>query len=247
MNLRRCEAFILLLCLLLAIGIPLLAQRGFEHPVEVEHPVEKVPEQAKEAEKSASEKAVDEAFEKQRNAYEEEWKFHDRYSKVDREYYGWLSSGEFKKPFNQLVDDAIVSIRHFSNQKVFKNAGNQQIVEALSSQSQALPPPNRLNLQLRPQWFGSDTLEVSKPGSSASTSVNMNSLKDYISEAIDKERYPPLAPGEIIMEVKAPVMPESAGDIKMHLPSHHLQTGEKGKVAPQPAADNTAPLIHAKP
>ena len=130
---------------------------------------------------------------------EEERKFYERYSTADREYFGWFSAIDLKKPFNQLVDDAIVSMRAKSGAMVFKNAGNQQIVEVLSAESHALPPPSRLNLELQQSWYKPDTLEVTRPGSAESATVRMGSLKDYISDAIDRLKYPPQDPSKVVV------------------------------------------------
>ena len=146
-----------------------------------------------------STEALSKLSEDWRKYQEEQKKYYERYATTDREYFGWFSSTELKKPFNQLVDDAIVSIRAKSSAKVFKNAGNQEIVKVLSAESQALPPPDRLNLQLQESWYKPDALEVTKPGSSESASVRMGSLKDYISEAIDRLTYPPTDPSKIVV------------------------------------------------
>ena len=198
------KALIHALFLLIALSTPLLAQ--------IEAPIK---EGAKAAE-SAIDKAVKEAAEKDtatapkedtlrqateawKRYQEEERKFYERYSVVDREYFGWFSAADLKKPFNQLVDDAIISIRTKSGAKLFKNAGNQQIVEVLSAESQALPPPDRLNLELQQSWYKPDALEVTRAGTSESASVRMTSLKDYISEAIDRLTYPPRDPSKVVI------------------------------------------------
>ncbi len=202
----RRKTLIALLCMLFAGSLWLPAQ---------------VPEQAareitKEATKSAAEKAADanaEAIDKTgaevratneawQKYQEEERKYYERYSTPDREYFGWFSSAEIKKPFNQLVDDAIVSIRHQEGARQFKSAGNQQIVEALSAESQALPPPDRLTLTLHEHWLMPDSLDVSNANSSATATIRMTSLKDYISDAIDQLTYPPPDPSKIVLHPK---------------------------------------------
>lgn len=201
MKLRRPEILAAVFCFVIA-TTPLLAQ--------FERPAEKVVEDVvKDGEKPAAEKAItkkptDDSAEQVRRAnedwqkyQEEQKKYYERYVTTDREYFGWFASAELKKPFNQLVDDAIVSIRSKSGAKIFKNAGNRQIVEALSAESQALPPPDRLNLELQRTWYKPDTLEVTKPGTAESASVRMGSLKDYISDAIDRLTYPPKDPSKV--------------------------------------------------
>jgi polyhydroxyalkanoate synthesis regulator phasin len=198
LKLRR-QILASLFCVVIAATTPLLAQ--------LEHPAEKIVEDVvKEGEKPAAEKTTDDLAEQVRKStedwqkyQEEQKKYYERYATTDREYFGWFASAELKKPFNQVVDDAIVSIRSKSGAKVFKNAGNRQIVEALSAESQALPPPDRLNLELQESWYKPDTLEVTKPGSSESASVRMGSLKDYISDAIDSLTYPPTDPSKVVL------------------------------------------------
>lgn len=199
----RCKVLIPILWLLLTGSLWLPAQVA-------EHAAEEI---GKESTKSAAEKAADanakaiddaaaevrKATEDWQKYQEEERKYYERYSTPDREYYGWFSSAEIKKPFNEVLDNAIVAIRQKEGAKLFKNAGNQQIVDALSAQSQALPPPDRLTLTLHEHWFTSDSLDVSKADSSASASVRMSSLKDYISDAIDQLTYPPVDPSKVVL------------------------------------------------
>lgn len=214
MRLRRPEILAVVFCLVIAATAPLLAQ--------IERPAEKVVEDtAKDFEKPAAEKPTDDlaaqahkATEDWQKYQEEERKYYDRYHTTDREYFGWFASAELKKPFNQVVDDAIASIRSKSGAKAFKNAGNRQIVEALSAESQALPPPERLNLELQETWYKPDTLEVTKPGSSESASVRMGSLKDYISDAIDRLTYPPKDPSKIDL------LPNKAAQKMRVVPAH---------------------------
>jgi hypothetical protein len=202
---RPRKSLVIALWLLLVANAALLAQAPeMARPAEkaVESAVEKSGETA--AEKQARElddaaAAVRKANEDWQKYQEEERKYYEKYSNQSRDYFSWSSDAQLKKPFNQVVDDAIVSIRVKSGAKDFKNAGNQQIVEVLASQSQALPPPDRLNMHLEEHWYMPDTLEVTKPGSSASASIRMGSLKDYISEAISKLTYPPTDPSKVVI------------------------------------------------
>lgn len=198
------KALIYALFLLIALSTPSLAQ--IEAPIKegakaAESAIDKAVKDAAEKDTATAPKedTLRQATEAWKKYQEEERKFYERYSTADREYFGWFSAAELKKPFNQLVDDAIVSIRAKSGAKLFKNAGNQQIVEVLSAESQALPPPDRLNLKLQESWYKPDALEVTKPGTTESANVRMTSLKDYISEAIDRLNYPPKDPSKIVV------------------------------------------------
>ncbi len=144
--------------------------------------------------KELDQKTVDELFKGD--------EFYQKYSAVDREYYGWFSSAELKKPFNSLVDDAIISIRQAHSGALFKAPANNQVVDALQRQNQSLAPPQQLKLDLQTGWILPDTLKVSKGSDSAT--VRMSTLKDYISEAIGKVDFPPFGPSHIKGYVPVP-------------------------------------------
>ena len=186
---RRKHAFIAALFFLLVCRLPLFGQG--EIPREIVRQTEPAARKAGEEVFGKSGKSIDRDFEKY---FEEEKKFYSEYSTVDRSYFSFFSSAAIKRPFNQLVDDAIVSIRASQAAKLYKNAGNQQIVDALARQNQTLAPPQRLKLELQPHRLLPDELDVSKPDGSASGSVRMSSLQDFISEAIDKITFPPSNP-----------------------------------------------------
>jgi hypothetical protein len=138
--------------------------------------------------------------------------FYQKYSTVDREYYGWFSSAELKKPFNSLVDDAIISIRQTNSAALFKAPANSQVVDALQKQNQALAPPEQMKLDLETGWIFSDTLKVSKGSDSAT--VRMSTLKDYISEAIGKVDFPPFGPSHIKGLIVVPNKPGHPVQVK---------------------------------
>jgi hypothetical protein len=185
---RRHKILVAALWFLLASPIALAAQA--EIPRQTERQAEPA---AKKLGEEVFGKSTERDFEKY---FEEEKKFYNEYSKVDRSYFSFFSAAEIKRPFNQLVDDAILSIRTSQTAKLFENAGNQQIVDTLSRQNQALAPPQRLKLELQENLIMPDKLEVSKADGSASGSVRMSTLKDYISDAIEKTRFPPYDPSQ---------------------------------------------------
>jgi hypothetical protein len=182
---RRNKALIAAFWFLLACRVPLAGQKS-EIARQVAEPA------AKTLGGEVFGKDLDKDFAKY---MEEEKKFYAEYSAVDRSYFSFFSAAEVKRPFNQLVDTAIVSIRQ-SDRTAFKNANNQQVVEALSRQNQALAPPERLKLELNEHVLWPDTLDVSKADGSANGSVHMSTLRDYISDAINKITYPPLHPSQ---------------------------------------------------
>jgi hypothetical protein len=181
MNRLYRKSLIVVFGLLLAATTPLFAQ----HPVEFERPVEKFERPVEKAVAHPPEEEGESASKKA-----EEWR-KERSSTVDREYFGSFSSPELKKPFNQLVDHAIDAIISASS--------NEQVFNALTSQNQELPPPERLTLKLNEHWFLPDTIDVSKAGSSKTATVYAGTLKDYISDAIDKV---------VIVAPKLPELPE---------------------------------------
>src|SRR5262245_17303322 len=100
---RRNQALTAALFFLLVCRLPLFGQG--EIPREIVRQAEPA---ARKAGEEVFGKSLDKDFEKY---LEEEKKFYSEYSTVDRSYFSFFSSAGIKRPFNQLVDDAIISIR----------------------------------------------------------------------------------------------------------------------------------------
>jgi hypothetical protein len=205
---RRCS-ILLLVCLVVGCWLSLPAQ---ELPGKIiDQEGEKV------GEKAIS--RIDEEFAK----YKKESSFFERWRSEDRGYFDPAASPLLKRPFHDLVDRAVVSIRQTNRVAEFQNANNLQIVDALKRQNQALAPPQQLELDYQERLLWPDTLTIGKAGIPDTATVEVYQLKDYVSEAIDKIEHPTYPPAEPI-------------DGHLNLTPQQLQKLLKSKDLPPPAA-----------
>jgi hypothetical protein len=204
---RRCS-ILLLVCLVVGCRLSLRGQELPEKVIDTE--VENAGEEAI--------SRIDELFAK----YKEESRFFERWRSEDRGYFDPAAAPLLKRPFHDLVDQAVVSIRQTNREAEFQNANNQQIVDALKRQNQALAPPQQMKLDYQERLLWPDTLTIGKAGIPDTTTVKVYQLKDYVSEAIDKIKHPMYPPSEPI-------------DGHLDLTPEHLQKLLESQDLPTPA------------